>query len=64
MWKCDICNKVEVKDKGKGFRAFIKYKLVDFIGYGSERLPMISECTHQIRICEKCLKKNFQTIKI
>lgn len=54
LWQCAICDK-EVKDKGKGFRVFIKCPLKGIAG----------EQTTQIRICEKCLKtKNYSTINL
>ena len=62
LWSCDICKKVKVEDKGKGFRAFVKYRVVSFLESGKEKYPMFGEAVHQIRICDKCLKKDYKTI--
>jgi hypothetical protein len=60
MWKCNICQKKVVKDKGKGFRVFIEYvQRVDLDTYESKSI-----CKHQIRICSKCLNNNYETIKL
>ena len=67
MWKCDICHKVEVKEKGEGFRAFANYNvltIMDLKGMDTERIDMWGICKKQIRICPKCLKKDYQDIKI
>jgi len=59
MWNCNICEKIGVKDKGKGFRVFIEYEQQVKMD-----LTLVAKCTHQIRICDKCLKKQYQTIII
>ncbi|OQA50489.1 MAG: hypothetical protein BWY47_00434 [Bacteroidetes bacterium ADurb.Bin302] len=64
MFKCEICQKTEVKDKGKGFRVFIKYNVLMIMGIKGENIPSFGNCTRQVRICEKCLKKDFKTIEI
>lgn len=61
MFKCCICNK---KVDDKGFRVFLKY---DTFHLGSPLASngryMTGECTTQIRICDKCLKKKGQNLE-
>ena len=67
MWTCDICKKTEVDSKGKGFRFFIEYNVLSILDLKSkdkEKIDMWGTCKRQIRICEKCLKKDFKTIKL
>jgi hypothetical protein len=67
MWECDICKKSKVVDKGKGFRAFIEYNILSIMDLKNEdrkKIDMWGTCRRQIRICDKCLKKDYQTIKL
>ena len=62
MWECNICKKNVVADKGKGFRFFVEYNHTDIIETEKGIMPLDGKCTHQVRICEKCLKKDYQKI--
>ncbi|MDP1729145.1 MAG: hypothetical protein Q8L27_03010 [archaeon] len=66
-WNCDICKKNKVPDEGEGFRFFIEHNVLsvfDVRNKDKERIDMWGTCKRQIRICPKCLKTNFKTIKI
>jgi hypothetical protein len=67
MWTCSICGKNKVIDKGKGFRVFIEYNvlsILDLKNKDREKIDMWGTCKRQIRVCEKCLKKDLETIKL
>ena len=60
-WLCNICHKVEVNDKGKGFRVFVKYDtIINMKGWKG----VASQSTRQVRICDKCLKTDYQEIDL
>jgi hypothetical protein len=56
MFKCAVCRKAKVPDKG--FKAFItySYKMI-WPAKDKKTLPTKGRTTQQIRICPKCLKK-------
>jgi hypothetical protein len=62
MFNCALCSK-PVKDKGSGFRFFVEFEQKCYFSLKSKK-PLIGLATHQIRICSKCLKKDYQIIKI
>lgn len=59
--RCSICHKNEVPDKGKGFRVFMKYDTAVLLNSFKD-IP--AQNTRQIRICPKCLKKDYQEIEV
>ena len=55
MFKCIFCKK-SVSDKG--FRAFLKVPMFNVFGKKKGWEMVMGEGTFQIRICEKCKRKN------
>lgn len=67
MWKCDICGKKNVEEKKDGFRVFVEYRTLSFIDLKNkdrEKIECFGRCRRQIRICNSCLKKDLETLRI
>ncbi len=62
MWKCGVCKKVDVSDKG--FKAFVHYDLISVWAIEREKFPVFGRMCQQVRICSKCLKKKSVEINL
>lgn len=60
MWTCELCNKPV---SNKGFRLFITYETEHYLTR-TNRPTLKSECTTQIRLCGRCLKKTGKNLEI